>query len=365
MKNLILKFSLISAFIFIFSCSKKDENTTNILIDKLDCLGFDHNKVEMLDENTVLVEGDIIFEKDMILNPEKYAIHSHDHVEDRQYTSGAGLIAPDNVDIDYWIDPIVPATWVTAITTAAADWTSLTNCSITFTRLTAPPVAGTGLIFTTQNTTNAAALARAPTACFTIPIGIFATAKFPMGGFVGSLIIINLGMSPNASGQLTIMRHEIGHTLGFRHSDSVANGESNVISCDGTMLGAPAWIPCTPTNDGTSIMRSTTSGTVLTAINNNDAWSARLYYSEGAPTGGVAFKSYNYTTGRITIQANSNYCPRIKVVRNSSGITKYDGCPGGTFLEVDNLPSPYIYTVTLYDAAGTAVSTTTQSVHWF
>ena len=366
MKNLILKFSLISAFIFIFSCSKQDENATKILIDQLDCLGFDHKKVEILDENTVLVDGDIILEKDMILNPEKYAIHSPGLVEDRQYTAGTGLIAPANVNINYWIDPIVPANWVNAINLATADWTNLPNCSITFTLVAAPPAAGTGLIFTTQNTTNAAALASAPAACFAFPNTTFARARFPAGGFVGSAVIINLASSttPNDNGRLTIMRHEIGHTLGFRHSDSVAIGETNA-ACGGTTIGAPTLVPCTPTNDGTSIMFSTTSGTALTAINYNDAWSARLNYLEGAPSGGVGFQSYNYNSGKITFSTGSNYCPRIKVVRISNGITKYDGCPRGTFWEMDTGTSPYNYTVTLYNAAGTAVSTTTQSVYWF
>ncbi len=72
MINLTFKISLFSLLIFIFSCSKKEDNITKTLTDHLDCLGFDHTKVEILDENTVLVDGDIILEKDMILNPEKW-----------------------------------------------------------------------------------------------------------------------------------------------------------------------------------------------------------------------------------------------------------------------------------------------------
>lgn len=365
---------LLTVILFIFSCSKNREinvqdNVDQTILDKLDCLGFSSENVQMLDENTILIENDLILEKDMILNPEKHGFHVHSDIEDRQYAAGTGVLSAANYgNITYWIDPAVPANWVTAINEATTDWNAIASCNVNFTQVLNAPNAGDNcVVFTTHSTANPVALSRAPAACFAIPGATFARGMFPIGGLVGSAVIINLASNttPNADGRRTIMRHEIGHTLGYRHADAVANSEGNV-ACGGVNVGAPTLICGTPSAESTSIMWSTTTGTVLVPFTNNDLRAARLLYPDGIPQGIITMTSYNRNSGRIWFSCGSANWSRMRVVRTSNGVVKYDGCTsGGTFFEMDTGTSPYTYTVTYFNYAGDVTATHNILAYWF
>ena len=127
--------------------------------------------------------------------------------------------------ITIYVPGTVPAVWQSAIGDAITNWNS-TDCLIKF-QLTTNSSTAKIIVSTTYNTTS-----------------IIATAALPtFGGNPGSTVEINTyyNTSLSALQKVFAITHELGHTIGFHHTDQTT----------GTTVSE------TPTSDANSIMNST------------------------------------------------------------------------------------------------------------
>lgn len=81
----------------------------------------------------------------------------------------------------------------------------------------------------------------------TIGSGSYAVARYPINGYPGNYVRINSTKNPTNAVKLSIMMHELGHVIGFRHSDWPTSDPAN----EGANL-----IPGTPVKDLSSVMYS-------------------------------------------------------------------------------------------------------------
>jgi Dual-action HEIGH metallo-peptidase len=104
-----------------------------------------------------------------------------------------------------------------------------------------------------------------------LPSGVIAQANFPASGGPGATVTITTASTSLSSSQkIWVMVHELGHTIGYRHADWQANGESS------SPLGATQ-VPNTPSSDNGSVMRAI-AGPSWNGFNSNDhATNAYVY----------------------------------------------------------------------------------------
>lgn len=153
--------------------------------------------------------------------------------------------------------------------------------------------------------------------------GVIGRAVFPTGGGVGNQVVYNIcwvvnGLSviPTAGQRQYNAAHELGHTVGFRHS----NWNSN--DCFGGCGGNPGpdganLIAGTPTSDGASVMNGGTATNSWNGFSTNDQLAARTLYPLPKPTvtvtnvGGFPQVSWTAsgkaTSFSVTLIYNRNY----------------------------------------------------------
>ncbi|WP_264542260.1 MULTISPECIES: zinc-dependent metalloprotease [Flavobacterium] len=241
MKKLFLKsmpFMMLTSFL-LTSCQqddviddKTDENKTLTVnandpqVVKLLEMGFKLVNIKEFDDY-YLVENDMIFYKNENYN--------------QKQAHGNRLVYMDKVNtMTVKIDNSIPATgnWRQAITNAVNDWNNIADCRIIFS--------------ITTNTTADIYVVNDPS--ISSPL----IAALPYGGNPGSQIKINLNHSSlidlPESGRKRAVMHELGHTIGFVHSNGIANGEGNspngYITIPNTPYGGGIYI------DADSVMNS-------------------------------------------------------------------------------------------------------------
>ncbi len=166
-------------------------------------------------------------------------------------------------NINVYIDPSVPNDWGSATRAAINHWSNVTGTAVRFVEMTPANI----VVSMAQVQDN--------------PI---AEALFPTSGAdPGGTVTIDSDYSTwgNSSQKVFVMVHELGHTIGFRHTNWQARGEC--VDC-GINLGANQ-VSGTPQTDGSSVMNGGTGGTSWSSFSSNDLLAMRTVYpSPAAPT---------------------------------------------------------------------------------
>ncbi|GGH73346.1 hypothetical protein HNQ91_003634 [Filimonas zeae] len=253
---------------FATSCQKKDADNTNTdnvstaTLAKIKTLGFGTDGVRKV-ENGYLVEGDIVLTDELLNgNNENKLLRV---ATDEQYRTTNLVSKPRNIRVK--VSNLGNA-FIVGTDTALARYNAL-GLELTFTRITT----GTADI-------NITGFYQGPSGGY-ITLG---SAGFPTGsGNPYNSILMNThpqayGSSPNILYVGSVIQHEIGHCIGFRHTDFA----NRSYSCGGAAVNEGAsnvgaiHIPGTPTGpDPNSWMLACSNGGNRT-FNANDK--IALYY---------------------------------------------------------------------------------------
>ena len=262
-KNLLLG-SLLLAFT-LFSCEPNDETKTNAesgvvvtsqnksVIDEIIKQGY---RLEDIVETPefYLVQGDIMFSK----NIEDY---SHSDPEERHaYTNN--LLSSSFTVVTVAIDP--------SINTAGVDnWTSALNAAMT----EWSNVPGTSIRFVLYSGSNPDILVKSDNNV--LGNNVIASAGFPANGKAYNQILINLDFNSNMTVSESTKKynlvHELGHCIGFRHTNWELLGES------AGGIGAN-YIPNTPTQDSNSVMNGGTALYSWNGFSSYDSYAVKYLY---------------------------------------------------------------------------------------
>ncbi|NOT08393.1 MAG: hypothetical protein HOP28_09330 [Gemmatimonadales bacterium] len=191
--------------------------------------------------------------------------------------------------------------WQSAAVSALAEWNNVGSSAVYL-------VQGTPADITIQ------AAYLHPDGC-----GVAAAASWPDGTNPGPTITVYTGFcgSPNTnSTKLRNVVHEIGHTLGFRHS----NWHCRPPSCqsEGQAGIGAIQVPGTPSLDANSVMNGGTATVSWGGFSANDKLAVRTLYPRVASVvinSGSALddvtgpNSWNYNVGISAYDVNGNYIP--------------------------------------------------------
>ena len=209
------------------------ERTDPTLARQVAALGF---RADMIEDHGdfVLVEGDIYLSRAQLRS---VPVGSDDPLRPSFQYRTTNVVTSANVrDIVVDVSGLASEPgWQTAAREALTHWSGISNSNVKM-------VEGSPADITVATTCTS--------------YNVAAYASFPTGGNVGPTIYVNtcFGYSTSHAQKVHNMVHELGHTLGFRHSNYVQNGEA--AGTEGAVH-----VPNTPTsgNDGGSVMNSGTA----------------------------------------------------------------------------------------------------------
>lgn len=257
-------FLMLSTFTIV-SC-KKDANEGNAerlndvpqsVIDKLHKLGFGTQSVTV-HENGYVVEGDMLITKEQLdATPDAKLLRVGEEEQYRTYNLVTGL--PRTIKVR------LSGSWSSSMLqkhTAALDEALQRYNAL-----------GLGLTFQRVASTATADVSVSPGVG--MPYGLWALANFPTAsGQPNNYVLVNVSMTGSQPQNTiaSILAHELGHCIGFRHTNYAANGETP--GSDGAIH-----IPGTPTgSDPTSWMLAAISSGQNRPFNNNDVIALKYLY---------------------------------------------------------------------------------------
>ncbi len=223
-----------TAIFLVVSCKKnvkeeqqpQQEEVSQQVKDKIFRLGFTSSTAQKIDEG-YLVEGDIVItDEELDRMPETQFLRVGDEEQYRTFNLVTGL--PRNITIR--VSSTLPSRYITA-TDAAISRYNARGLRLTFSRVTS----GGNIV-----------IVAAPSGS-----GYLASAGFPSGGNPYNTVRVNRAYLDtwNINTVTSIIAHEVGHCIGYRHTDymnrSYSCGGSPVNEGSGT-VGA-VHIPGTPT----------------------------------------------------------------------------------------------------------------------
>jgi Dual-action HEIGH metallo-peptidase len=257
----------------VFSCNKEDESqpvqqneVSKEVLQKISSLAFNTSDVKFIKntrldgtvEDAYLIEGDIIISKDQL-----NSMDLHGGITTEQYRTNNLVSAPRTIRVVGLNSGTsgLSANMRSGLQAAINRYNNL-GLTIRFT-----------LTFTT-NTTGADIVVRRQSGA------AGGVAGFPSGGRPFNSVTIFSGLD-NSSSALNshVIAHEIGHCIGFRHTDWFSRQSCGLNQNEGTAGVGAVLIPGTPSGfDSTSYMRACFSGRETGAFNNNDVNALNFLY---------------------------------------------------------------------------------------
>lgn len=273
MKKLKSILALAIVGLVVFSCNKEEviqpEQQTDVskeVLEKIRSLSFNASDVKLIKntnldgtiEDVYLIEGDIIMTKEQL-----FSTDLHGGITTEQYRTNNLVSAPRTIRV------VGLNSGSSGLTTnmrsglqAAINRYNNLGLSINFT-----------LSFTT-NTSGADIVVRRQQGA------AGGVAGFPSGGRPFNSVTIFSGLD-NSSSALNshVIAHEIGHCIGFRHTDWFSRQSCGQNQSEGTAGVGAVLIPGTPSGfDSTSYMRACFSGRETGAFNSNDIRALNFLY---------------------------------------------------------------------------------------
>lgn len=202
-------FLLLALSIVLFACSKDNVTTdanagdnTAKLISYLETQGFKPEQIVQKGDNFIL-DGDVLISRSEL---EKRAANdaNPDRIPSGEHWRGAYLVSNTyNNNVRLYIDPAVPTAWRTAIQGAVNNWNAINGTRLGMSIISSPSGVYTR-VFMGFESANWIARAYLPTS----------------NGRPGVNVEINSNYnSLPASQKLFAITHELGHTIGFYHTN--------------------------------------------------------------------------------------------------------------------------------------------------
>lgn len=227
--------TLLFVSFFLFSCKKEEAATKPKAEDDIASLTAYLSSQGFKPENIDYKDGKFILDKDILITREEVEARMkseaatggpqtehwrHNYVVSRTY----------HYDVKLYIDPAIPADWQTAIQGAVDNWNSIIS-GLGMSIVSTPAQAHTR-IFMGYADADWIARAYLPTSNGRPGVSVEINSKYN---------------SLDASRKLFTITHELGHTVGFRHTDQ----NLGIFITSGT-----PWIPDPPAVDPNSVMNS-------------------------------------------------------------------------------------------------------------
>lgn len=321
-----LKFLFGISVLFLFSCQNTEEvlipqnmssidQDSNTVIAKLMAMGYNRDIIKEFDD-FFLVGYDLMFSK----NIDDYPSVSNNFT--KQANNNNQILDLTKTNISVYIDSSIPNTgsgnWRPAISSAINDWNVISGVSVYF-----------------HLTTNSNADITIKSDGGSLSDSYVAVANLPdTSGRPGSQILINIDVTINnnslsPSVKRYNMVHELGHTIGLRHTNWQALGEPSANTIPGTTV------------DSNSVMNGNTGSFSWNGFSTLDIVAARYLFP--------------YSVKTEFVNTISSYGPDIVEQEDDIFVKLYTD---GSYSNALPLPATIKYSITTYFTEGQSAGQT-------